>query len=365
MITEVIEELPPTNSLKVPGKLWRIRYTIYAAFSICKESNYYRKQLQLSISTSRTLPDGNTKQRIIYSMNKLEMLLQETEIILADGAMGTMLFAAGLPQGELPQLWNLAHPDHVAAVHRQYLEAGSKLLLTNTFSANRFRMASHEMNAHLAEINRAGAQILIWEVQATGGQALVAGDIGPSGRVMSPYGDLTFDEAKSGFMEQAEALIEAGVDVVWIETMSDLEEVRAAFEAVREFSMEIPIITTLTFDMQGRTMMGVSPEQAVKTLTTLGASAVGGNCGKGPDEIISVIEKMHEISPDTILVAKANAGIPKMVNGESVYDASPAVMAEYSLKARTAGAKIIGACCGSTPAHLKAMAQALASTPSR
>jgi 5-methyltetrahydrofolate--homocysteine methyltransferase len=305
-----------------------------------------------------------TMQRITNPMNELEKRLQKSEFILADGAMGTMLFAAGLPQGELPQLWNLAHPDRVAAVHRQYLESGSKLLLTNTFSANRFRMASHEMNAHLAEINRAGAQILKWEVQATGGQALVAGDIGPSGRVMSPYGDLTFDEAKSGFMEQAEALIEAGVDVIWIETMSDLEEVRAAFEATREISTNIPILTTLTFEMQGRTMMGVNPEQAVKKLRSLGAAAVGGNCGKGPDEIISVIEKMHEISPDTILVAKANAGIPKMVDGESVYDASPADMADYALQARSAGAKIIGACCGSTPAHLKAMAEALASTPS-
>jgi 5-methyltetrahydrofolate--homocysteine methyltransferase len=292
-------------------------------------------------------------------MNKLETLLQKTEIILADGAMGTMLFTAGLPQGELPQLWNLAHPDHVAAVHRQYLEAGSKLLLTNTFSANRFRMTSHEMKTHLAEINRAGAQILIWEVQAAGEQALVAGDIGPSGRVMSPYGVLTFDEAKSGFMEQAEALIEAGVDVIWIETMSDLEEVRAAFEATREISTEIPILTTLTFEMQGRTMMGVNPEQAVKTLTSLGAAAVGGNCGNGPDEIISVIEKMHETSPDTVLIAKANAGIPKMVDGESVYDASPAAMAEYALKARAAGAKIIGACCGSTPTHIQAMAMSL------
>ncbi len=298
-------------------------------------------------------------------MNKLENLLQKTEIILADGAMGTMLFDAGLPQGELPQLWNLEHPDRVAAVHRQYLEAGSKLLLTNTFSANRFRMTSFDEKSSLAEINRLGAQILISEVKAAGGQALVAGDIGPSGQVMSPYGDLAFDEAKAGFMEQAEALIEMGVDVIWIETMSDLEEVRAAFEATREISKEIPIITTLTFDMQGRTMMGVTPEHAVTTLTSLGAAAVGGNCGEGPDEIISVIEKMHTISPNSLLVAKANAGIPKMVDGKPVYDASPAAMADYALQVHAAGAKIIGACCGSTPVHLKAMAEVLAPISSR
>jgi methionine synthase I (cobalamin-dependent) len=297
-------------------------------------------------------------------MNKLEKSLQEAEIILADGAMGTMLFAAGLPQGHLPQMWNLEHPDRVATVHHQYLEAGSKLLLTNTFSANRFRMASHE-KASISNINRLGAQILISEIKAAGEQALVAGDIGPSGQVLSPYGELAFDEAKAGFMEQAEALIEGGVDVIWIETMSDLEEVRAAFEATREISKELPIITTLTFDMRGRTMMGVSPEQAVTTLTTLGAAAVGGNCGKGPDEIISVIEKMHAISPNTILVAKANAGIPKMVDGTPVYDATPTAMAEYALHVRAAGAKIIGTCCGSTPAHIKAISEALVSPPSR
>jgi methionine synthase I (cobalamin-dependent) len=297
-------------------------------------------------------------------MNKLESRLQETGIILADGAMGTMLIAAGMLQGELPQMWNLEHPDRVAAIHRQYLKAGSTLLLTNTFSANRFRMSSLEKKVSIAEVNHAGVKILISEVKAAEGKALVAGDIGPSGKVMLPYGELAFDEAKAGFMEQAEVLIEAGVDVIWIETMSDLEEVRAAFEATRQISNEIPIITTLTFDMQGHTMMGVSPEQAVKTLTALGATAVGGNCGRGPDEIISVIEEMHKISPDTILVAKANAGTPKMVDGESVYDAGPAEMAEYALLARGAGARIIGACCGSTPEHIKAMATALKSTPS-
>ncbi|OGO19847.1 MAG: hypothetical protein A2Z14_17805 [Chloroflexi bacterium RBG_16_48_8] len=294
-------------------------------------------------------------------MNKLETLLRETEIILADGAMGTMLFTAGLQQGEPPQLWNIEHPERVAAVHHQYLEAGSKLLLTNTFSANLFRMASHDSKTSIAEINRTGAKILIDAIEAAGGNALAAGDIGPSGQVMAPYGELAFEEAKAGFIEQVEALISAGVDVIWIETMSDLEEVRAAFQATREISMEIPIITTLTFDTQGRTMMGVSPEQAVNTLTSLGASAVGGNCGRGPDEIISVIEKMHAISPDTVLVAKANAGIPKIVAGKTVYEADPTTMADYALQVRAAGAQIIGACCGSTPAHIKAMSEALAS----
>ncbi len=293
-------------------------------------------------------------------MNKLEELLQKKDIILADGAMGTMLFAAGLKQGEQPHLWNLEYPDRVAAVHQQYLDAGSQLLLTNTFSANRFRMGSDDSTIPVVDVNRAGARILLSEIEAAGGKALAAGDIGPSGKVMAPYGRLSFEEAKAGFVEQAEALIKTGVDLIWIETMADLEEVRAAFEATREISREIPIITTMTFDTQGRTMMGTTPEQAIHALTSLGTQAVGGNCGRGPDEIISVIKKMHDASPHTMLVAKANAGIPKMVEGKTIYDADPHTMAGYAREARMAGAQIIGACCGSTPAHIQAMAEALA-----
>jgi 5-methyltetrahydrofolate--homocysteine methyltransferase len=293
-------------------------------------------------------------------MNKLEMLLQDTGIILADGAMGTMLFAVGLKQGEQPHLWNLEYPDRVAAVHRQYLDAGSQLLLTNTFGANRFRMGSHDPTIPVVDVNRAGARVLLSEIEAAGGEALTAGDIGPSGKVMAPYGELSFEEAKAGFAEQAEALIKAGVDLIWIETMADLEEVRAAFEATREISKEIPIITTMTFDTQGHTMMGTTPEQAVHALTSLGAQAVGANCGKGPDEIVSVVKKMLDASPHTMLVAKANAGIPKMVESKTIYDADPPAMAAYARQAQMAGAQIIGACCGSTPAHIQAMAEALA-----
>jgi len=294
-------------------------------------------------------------------MKEFKAYLQETKTILADGAMGTMLFTAGLQQGEFPQLWNIEHPERVADVHRQYLEAGSRILLTNTFSANRFRMASYDIKTSISEINHAGARILIDEIKSMAVDAFAAGDIGPSGKVMAPYGDLTFDDAKEGFLEQTEALIDAGVDVIWIETMSDLEEVRAAFEATQEVSSHIPIITTLTFDRKGHTMMGVSPEQAVHALTSLGAAAVGGNCGNGPEEIVSVIEKMHAISTDTILVAKANAGLPKIIAGKTVYDADPMTMGNYALRVRAAGAKIIGACCGSTPAHIQAMSEALAS----
>jgi len=292
-------------------------------------------------------------------MNKLEARLQETGVILADGAMGTMLITAGLRQGEPPPLWNLEHPERVAQVHRQYIEAGSRLLLTNTSGANRFRMANHDSKAPINDLNRAGARILRSEVEADGGTSIVAGDIDPSGQLMAPYGELTFEEAKDGFAEQAAALIDGGVDVIWIETMADLEEVRAAFEGVRDVSVKIPILTTMSFDTHGRTMMGVSPKQAVISLTSMGAVAVGGDCGKGPQEILSVIFEMHRAVPEAVLVAKANAGIPELVDGKTVYGVDPATMAEYALQARAAGAQIIGACCGSTPAHIKAMAEVL------
>ncbi len=293
-------------------------------------------------------------------MNKLESLLQEYPYLLADGAMGTMLFSAGLEHGAPPELWNREHPEEVARVHRGYLQSGSQILLTNTFGGNRYRLMMHGLQDRVIELNRAAAQLLRESVLSQNNEALVAGDIGPTGQVLAPYGELTFDKAKEAFAEQAAALIDGGVDLIWIETMSDLEEVRAAYEAAREVSSQIPIVTTMTFDTHGRTMMGVTPERALQTLSALGAAAVGGNCGNGPEEIISVIEKMHTVSPQITLVAKANAGIPELIAGRPVYRATPADMAEYAVKAFAAGARIIGACCGSTPAHIEAIAVALA-----
>jgi 5-methyltetrahydrofolate--homocysteine methyltransferase len=292
-------------------------------------------------------------------MNKLETLLHEDGVIVADGAMGTMLISEGLKQGEAPHLWNLEYPERVARIHRAYLDAGSKLLLTNTFSANPFRMLQQDSSSSLIELNQAGARILRSEVDAAGENAIVAGDIGPSGKMLAPYGELSFEEAKAGFAQQAAGLIDGGVDVLWIETMAALEEVRAAFEGIREASDDIPILTTMTFDTQGRTMMGVTPEQAAHALQVMGAAAIGGNCGKGPDEMVAAIEEMHRTIPDAILITKANAGLPEVIDGETVYNAEPSSMATYALQAFNAGARIIGACCGSTPAHIRAMAEAL------
>jgi 5-methyltetrahydrofolate--homocysteine methyltransferase len=286
-------------------------------------------------------------------------LLAEGHPILADGAMGTMLFASGLQFGDPPEAWNVAHPDVVRRIHRGYLDAGSRIVMTNTFGGNRLRLRLHGLDTRVAELNRTAAILLRAEVDAAGGRALVAGDIGPTGEIMAPLGTLDPDEAEDVFAEQAAALIAGGVDLIWIETMSHLSEIQAAIAGVRRASERIPIVATMTFDTRGHTMMGVSPEAAVTALAAAGADAIGGNCGNGPDELLPVIEKMHAVAPDVVLVAKSNAGMPELVDLRAVYRAEPATMAEAGLAFRDAGARVIGACCGSTPAHLAAMAEAL------
>jgi methionine synthase I (cobalamin-dependent) len=293
-------------------------------------------------------------------MNTIQSLLADQGYIVTDGAMGTVLFAAGLDQGDPPELWNLKHPQRVAAVHLAYLEAGARVLLTNTFGGNRHRLALHNAQDQAEQVNHAAAKILREVAAENGNSILVAGDIGPSGQVLAPYGELSFQDAKDGFTEQAAALISGAVDLIWIETMSDLEEVRAAVEGTRQVSEQIPIVTTMTFDTHGRTMMGVTPEQAIESLSSFGSVAQGGNCGNGPEEIIEVIEKMRAVDPSAILVAKANAGIPELIEGKPVYRASPETMADYAVRSYQAGARVIGTCCGSTPDHIKAIATALA-----
>jgi 5-methyltetrahydrofolate--homocysteine methyltransferase len=293
-------------------------------------------------------------------MIDLKSWVSKFPYVLADGAMGTRLFASGLEHGDAPERWTIDHPAKVFHIHQAYLEAGSQILLTNTFGGNRLRLALHGLDNQVSELNQAAAALLRDVIRGSERDALAAGDIGPSGGVLLPYGEMEFDEAVAAFAEQATALISGGVDLIWIETMADLEEVRAALEGVRQASPDIPVITTMTFDTRGRTMMGVTPERAAATLIEYGAAAVGGNCGNGPDEIIDVINKMSAVQPDAILVAKANAGVPTLVGGRPLYRATPEDMTGYAVQAFEAGARIIGACCGSTPEHIQAIAVALA-----
>lgn len=302
-------------------------------------------------------PDQATRRAIDggAARRRFQELIDEGGPILADGAMGTMLFANGLQFGDPPEVWNLTQPDVIRRIQRAYLAAGSRIIMTNTFGGNRLRLGLHGLSARVDELNRTAAILARAEATAAGGEALVAGDIGPSGEIIAPLGTLDYEIAVDVFREQAASLIAGGVDLIWIETMSDLNEIKAAIEGVRRVSPGIALIATMTFDTRGHTMMGVTPEQAVRSLVAWGADAVGGNCGNGPDELLPVIERMHAADPHAILVAKSNAGMPELVDMRAVYRADPATMAEFGRQMHAAGARIVGACCGSTPDHLRAM----------
>jgi len=288
-----------------------------------------------------------------------EDLLASGLPVIADGGMGTMLFAAGLANGEAPEIWNAQEPEKVRQIHRAYIEAGAQIVLTNTFGGNRLRLAFHDLGERCAELNQAAAALARAEADAALHPVLVAGSMGPSGGILMPYGDLDPAEASAVFEEQARALVAGGVDVLWIETMSALEEVQAAIEGARRAAPGFPLVSTMTFDLNGHTMMGVSPQKALETISDWGVVALGANCGNGPAEIESVIEKMHNLNPSVVLVAKSNAGLPHLHDDIVTYDATPDDMGAYAAKVRGLGASIIGACCGSTPDHIRAIKAAL------
>ncbi|MEJ2550149.1 MAG: betaine--homocysteine S-methyltransferase [Anaerolineales bacterium] len=294
-------------------------------------------------------------------MTAWDDLMSGEGVVLADGGMGTTLFSLGLDRGTAPEMWNLEHPDRIAKIHRGYIDAGAQIILTNSFGGNRARLGRHKLAERTREINRAAAKIARGEADAAEEPILVGGSLGPTGRLMEPLGDLSPTEAETIFTEQASGLIDGGVDVLWIETMSDLQEVHAALRGCIQAGTDLPLVATMTFDTHGHTSMGVSPEDAVANLADFNLSAIGANCGNGPEEIEVVIAKMHAAAPSKILVAKSNAGMPRLHEGKTTYDASPEIMAEHALRVSALGARIIGACCGSTADHIRAMRKAILS----
>jgi methionine synthase I (cobalamin-dependent) len=292
-------------------------------------------------------------------MSKWQALIDSPGAIIAYGAMGTMLQQAGLTAADLPVLWNVDRPERVRSVHGMYLVAGAQILLTNTFNGNRFRLARHGLESRVGELNGAGAEILAREIRTRGAGALVAGDIGPCGEMLAPLGKLRYEDAVSGFREQAQALIGGGADVIWIETMADLKELQAAVEGTRLAGSAIPVMVTMTFDAGGRTMMGVKPATAARALLGWGVAAFGANCGNGPDEMLPVIREMAAAAPGAVLVAKPNAGLPEFIDGATIYRATPEAMAVAAARLEAEGARVIGGCCGTTPEHIAAMAKAL------
>lgn len=291
--------------------------------------------------------------------SRLLRLLEQGEVIVGDGAMGTLLFASGLTDGSAPELWNATNPDKVTAIFRSYAEAGSKIITTNTFGGTSARLKFHGLEARVHELNKQAA-LLAREVADQYG-ALVAGDIGPSGELIEPVGPLKMEEAQAIFAEQVRGLAEGGVDFYLIETMSHLNEVEAAVRAIHEVAPGATIAATLSFDTNLHTMMGVSPRQAVETLAGWGVHVIGANCGIGPTETAIVMAQMAQHRPEGIyLMAQSNAGLPHYHEGRIQFDASPERMAEYAVQLRNMGINVVGACCGSTPAHIAAMAEALA-----
>jgi len=279
---------------------------------------------------------------------------------LLDGGMGTLLQERGLDGGAPGELWNVERPESVRQIHREYAEAGADVLTTNTFGGSRPRLDLHDCGERVHELSLAAAHLARGVADEVGPpaarQILVAGGLGPTGELFEPMGDLTEGAAVELFAEQVRALVEGGVDLILIETFSDLSELRAAVRACREVAAELPVAATMSFDTNLHTMMGVAPAAAVAAGAELGLVAVGANCGRGPAEMEQVMAAMVAARPDgLLLVAQSNAGLPQLVGDRFEYDASPVELAEHVGRLRALGVDVVGACCGSTPDHIAAM----------
>ena len=288
-------------------------------------------------------------------MNAFDALLAGRGVITSDGACGTQLMKAGLPVGEAPETWNLTHPDQVGAVAKGYADAGAEIVLTNTLGGTRLKLASCALADRVADVNRAAAQIA---KQAVAGRALVFASVGPTGQFMEPLGTMTEQDAIAAFAEQIEALVAGGVDGIAVESMTDLSEAIAAVKAAKA-ACDLPVAATMTFDHGPAgyaTMMGVKPAQAARALADLGVAAVGSNCGAGMAQIVDIIGLMQPAT-DLPLWAKANAGLPELVDGRTVFREGPEEMAALVADLIRAGARVVGGCCGTTPAHIAAIRQ--------
>ncbi len=290
-------------------------------------------------------------------MPDLRQKLAEPGILIMDGATGTQLQQMGLPAGKSPEMWNLENPEAVKKHYQAYLDAGSDAILTNTFGGSRPRLAMEKSGHLVHDINVAAARLAR---EVAGPEKLVLGSIGPTGQLMEPMGELTYEQAVEYFAEQAAALAEGGADSIHVETMSDLREAQAAIEGAHR-ATRLPVTVTMSFDMHGRTMMGVKPEDAVRQLWAMDVLAVGVNCGRTLEENLTAVTAMRTAAPEVTLIAKPNAGLPRMEGGiEAVYDVTPQIMADYALKFGGQHVKMLGGCCGSNPDHIAALKEALA-----
>ena len=292
---------------------------------------------------------------------KITDALKSGRILVADGAWGTALQARGLKGGESPELWNAEHPELVLEVAESYIKAGSNLIETNTFGGNRYKLEYYNLGDRVSELNKAGVEI---SRKAAGEENWVIASIGPTGKMIL-MGDVTEDDFYRVFKEQAISLAEGGADAIVIETMSALDEAISAIKAAKE-NTDLEIISTFTYEptVQGefRTMMGVSPAEAAVAAVEAGADIVGANCGKGYEGMKQIIEEIRAVLPDVPIIIQANAGLPELIDGESVFPATPKEMADQNPLWIEAGVNIIGGCCGTTDKHIRAIRDAVDSS---
>ena len=289
----------------------------------------------------------------------LEKLLSEKKLLLADGATGTNFMDMGLEPGFPPDLWNVSHPEKPDALHQMFVDAGSDIILTNTFGANGPWLKLHKAENETYEINKAGAEVAGKVAQRADRPVVVAGSVGPTGELFEPMGEMTMESAKAAFNEQMRGLKDGGADVIWIETMSAAEEITAACEAAIELDM--PFVFTASFDTAGKTMMGIAPEHIGDVATALSVKplAYGANCGVGASDMLVSNLAMTKADPEAVIVGKANCGIPVIKGKETVYTGTPPLMADFMRMAADAGVRIIGGCCGNAPEHIAAMRVAM------
>ncbi len=285
----------------------------------------------------------------------LAELLETRQFLLADGATGTNYMERGLGPGEPPELWNVEHTDRVQGLHQDFVDAGADIILTNSFGCTANRLQLHKAESRVHELASAAAQLARQVADASPRPVVVAGSVGPLGELFEPLGALTHETAVAAFREQIEGLKAGGADVAWIETMSSVEEVRAAAQAAIDADM--PYTATLSFDTAGRTMMGILPENVPAIFEGLSVPplAMGANCGVGASDILVSLLGMSGADADKVFISKGNCGVPQFQGAEIVYSGTTEVMGTYAGLAIAAGARIIGGCCGTSPKHLAAM----------
>jgi len=280
----------------------------------------------------------------------------EKKPLLLDGAMGTMLQANGLQSGDCPEEWNISQPEIIKSIHKEYINAGADILLTNTFGANSIKLSNYQRENEAEMINKSAVnhcKKAVEEFGVTGRKVFIAGSIGPTGGILEPYGNLSVIKTYESYKQQAIILEKAGIELIILETFYDLEEIKTALRAVRE-NTDLMVFASMTFDKNLKTVYGITPENAVVTLEDQGADGVGANCGTGPETLLEVMKIMKSVCKKYLLV-EPNAGLPEMVNGKINYPATPEHMALYAGKFADLGINLIGGCCGTTPLHIKSM----------